>query len=51
MNKRKWRRVRLQDLASEAEQERVLKVLDQAKRQSAQVSPEKQAPETATTGQ
>jgi uncharacterized protein (DUF58 family) len=50
MGKRKWRRVLLEDLASEAEQERVLKVMDQAKRQPAPVSPEKQASETPTTG-
>lgn len=51
MGKEKWRRVRLEDLASLSEQEKILKLLDQAKGQPApdSDSPEKVS-ETATTG-
>ncbi len=51
MGKRKWRRVRLTDLASQKVQKGVLEALDQVKAPQGTDSPEKRGPQSATTGQ
>ncbi len=47
MGKRKWKRVKLYDLASAEAQEKVLTALDQAKGPQEAESPEKRGPDSS----